>query len=367
LTYPKNEVVLTKINGKELVSFADTLKAQSKVTFSGEIRDGNGIKMTDFNGVVDIVIFDKGILVNTVDIPSTSFSVVSKKIFDGSATVKGGDFNFTFIVSKDINYRVDVGKISLYANVENGTLIDAGGAFNKIYIGSGEKNVPIDNTPPVVKSFINDETFVQGGITNQNPLLLVKLYDESGISSVGGIGNSITATLSHENSQQQFILDSYFKSDRDSYQSGTIKYRLSNLKEGNYTVKVDASDANKNSVGRDGGVLEFNVINGGKLTLNKILNYPNPFTTNTTFHFDHNRAGDDLEVSLQIFTVTGKLVKTLSKFESSSNTHIGDMHWDGKDEYGDNIGRGVYVYKLSVKALSDGAKKEEYQKLVILN
>jgi len=367
LVYPKNEVVLTKINGKELVSYSDTLKAQSKVTFTGEIRHSNGIKLSDFNGVVDIVVYDKGILVNTVDIPSVSFGVDNKKIFDGSATVKNGEFVFTFIVSKDINYRVDLGKISLYANVENGSLIDAGGVYNKIYVGSGEKNVPIDNKPPVIKTFINDETFVQGGITNQNPLLLVKLFDESGISSVGGIGNSITATLSHENSMQQFILDSYFKSDRDSYQSGTIKYRLSNLKEGNYTVKIDASDANKNSVGRDGSVLEFNVINGGKLKLDKILNYPNPFTTNTTFHFDHNRAGDDLEVSLQIFTVTGKLVKTLLKFESSSNTHIGDMIWDGKDEYGDNIGRGVYVYKLSVKALSDGAKKEEFQKLVILN
>ena len=321
--------------------------------------------MTRLNGVVDIVIYDKGIKVNTLEEPIISFGVVNKKIFDGSATVKEGAFSFTFIVSKDINYRVDLGRISLYANAEDGTLVDAGGFFDNIYIGSGAKNVPIDNTPPVIKSFINDETFVQGGITNQNPLLLVKLYDESGISSVGGIGNSIMATLVHENSQQQFVLDSYFKTDRDSYQSGTIKYRLTDLKEGGYLLRVNASDANKNNV--SGGELEFNVINGSKLSLNKILNYPNPFTTNTTFHFDHNRAGDDLEVSLQIFTVTGKLVKTLSKFESSSNTHIGDMNWDGKDEYGDNIGRGVYVYKLSVKALSDGAKKEEFQKLVILN
>lgn len=365
LAYPKNDVVLTKINGKDLVSFADTLKAQSKVTFAGEVRDGSGAKMTRLNGVVDIVIYDKGIKVNTLEEPIISFGVVNKKIFDGSATVKEGAFSFTFIVSKDINYRVDLGRISLYANAEDGTLVDAGGFFDNIYIGSGAKNVPIDNTPPVIKSFINDETFVQGGITNQNPLLLVKLYDESGISSVGGIGNSIMATLVHENSQQQFVLDSYFKTDRDSYQSGTIKYRLTDLKEGGYLLRVNASDANKNNV--SGGELEFNVINGSKLSLNKILNYPNPFTTNTTFHFDHNRAGDDLEVSLQIFTVTGKLVKTLSKFESSSNTHIGDMNWDGKDEYGDNIGRGVYVYKLSVKALSDGAKKEEFQKLVILN
>ena len=41
------------------------------------------------------------------------------------------------------------------------------------------------------------------------------------------------------------------------------------------------------------------------------------------------------------------------------------IDWDGKDDYGDTIGRGVYVYKVEVKS-EDGSKGEEYQKLVIL-
>jgi hypothetical protein len=366
LSYPKDNVVLTKINNQSLNSSTDTLKAQSKVTFSGEIQDAiSGLKRTDFNGVVNILVYDKDISVQTIDQPMTNYPKQQKKIFDGSATVRNGEFNFTFIVSKDINYTVGLGKISLYANVENGTLSDAGGV-QKINIGSAEKNVVIDNTPPQVKVFLNDESFVQGGITGNSPLLIVKLYDENGISSVGGIGTSITATINGD-SKNQIVLDSYFKSDRDSYQSGTIRFRLSNLPEGDNTIKINAFDANKIGVGKENGILNFTVLNSEKLALKHVLNYPNPFTNSTVFHFDHNRAGDNLEVMLQIFTVTGKLVKTFTSFEPNAKTHISEFHWDGKDDFGDAIGRGVYVYKLSVKALSDGVKKEAFEKLVILN
>ena len=366
LSYPKDNVVLTTINNQSFTANADTLKGQAKVSFSGHIKDAiSGLKRTDFNGVVNILVYDKDISVQTIDYPLSTYSKQQKKIFDGSATVRNGDFNFTFIVSKDINYTVGLGKISLYANMENGTLADAGG-FLKINIGSAEKNVDVDITPPQVKVFLNDESFVQGGVTGNNPLLIVKLYDENGISSVGGIGTSITATLNSD-SKNQIVLDSYFKSDRDSYQSGTIRYRLSNLPEGDNNIKINAFDANKIGVGKENGILNFTVLNSEKLALTHVLNYPNPFTNSTVFHFDHNRAGDNLEVMLQIFTVTGKLVKTFTSFEPNAKTHISDFHWDGKDDFGDKIGRGVYVYKLSVKALSDGVKKEAFEKLVILN
>ena len=368
LALPAESVSITKVNGLDFVPYRDTLKAQSKMTISGEVRTRTGAKMADFNGVVNIIAYDKSITVNCYDDPNVTFKVQNKKIFNGSATVKNGEFTSTFIVSKDINYNVDLGRISLYASKEDGSKIDAGGYNNTIYVGSSEKNVPVDNTPPIVKVYLNDESFVQQGVTNENPLLIVKLFDESGISAVGGIGGSITATITHENSKpEEIILDSYYKSDRDSYQSGTINYRLSNQKEGFNSVKINAFDASKNGLGKESGIVEFNVVKNEKLVLNKILNYPNPFTTSTMFHFDHNRAGDDLEVLLQVFTVTGKLIKTISSYESSALTHVSGLHWDGKDDFGDNIGRGVYVYKLSVKALSDGAKKEEYQKLVILN
>ena len=107
-------------------------------------------------------------------------------------------------------------------------------------------------------------------------------------------------------------------------------------------------------------------MNSEKLALTHVLNYPNPFTNSTVFHFDHNRAGDNLEVMLQIFTVTGKLVKTFTSFEPNAKTHISDFHWDGKDDFGDKIGKGVYIYKLTVRSPLLNKKVEKIEKLVIL-
>ncbi|MBC7391422.1 MAG: type IX secretion system sortase PorU, partial [Opitutaceae bacterium] len=367
LAYPENNIEITKINDKPFVPYSDTLKAQSKVSISGKITR-NGVILSDFNGVLNALIFDKSTNVNTIEEPKYSFDVRDSKIFDGSASVKNGEFSFTFIVPKNINYIVGNGKVLLYANLEDGRMNDAGGGDSQILVGGGDKNSSTDNTPPQIKAYLNDESFVSGGIANENPLLIVKLYDESGISTIGDMGKSISAVINN-NLKNEIKLDSYYKSDRDTYKSGTIKYKLSSadgINEGFNSIKIKAFDTFENGV-ENGSTIEFNVANHQNLTIKNLLNYPNPFTTNTVFHFDHNRAGDDLDILLQVYTVTGKLVKSLSSHTVYAHTHISDLVWDGKDDYGDNIGRGVYVYKLSVKALSDGFRKDEYQKLVILN
>ncbi len=367
LAYPRNSIEITKINENLFVPFADTLKAQSKVSISGRIVN-NGTLQSAFNGVLNALIYDKPTNVSTIELPKISFEVRDSKIFDGSATVKNGEFTFTFIVPRNINYIVGNGKVLLYANFEDGQMSDAGGGDSQILIGGGDRNPKADNTPPTIKTYLNDESFISGGITNENPLLIVNLFDENGISSIGPLGSSITAVINN-NIKGEKKLDSYYKSDRDTYKSGTIRYKLSaadGINEGYNSIKIKAFD-NYNNSSENGGLIEFNVANHQNLTIKNLLNYPNPFTTNTVFHFDHNRAGDDLEIMLQVYTVTGKLVKSLNSHAIYAHTHISDLVWDGKDDYGDNIGKGVYVYKLSVKALSDGFRKDEYQKLVILN
>jgi hypothetical protein len=102
------------------------------------------------------------------------------------------------------------------------------------------------------------------------------------------------------------------------------------------------------------------------LELNHILNYPNPFTERTAFYFEHNQPYEDLDVSIQVFSPSGKLVKSINQFVAASAAYrIGPIPWDGFDDFGDRIGRGVYFYKLRVK-LSNGKYAEAYQKLVIL-
>ena len=97
-----------------------------------------------------------------------------------------------------------------------------------------------------------------------------------------------------------------------------------------------------------------------------MLNYPNPFTESTAFYFEHNRPNDILNVLIQIFSISGKLVKTIEDENiQPGSLRIGPIYWNGKDDFGDNIGRGTYVYKVRVKTAS-GESTEKYEKLVIL-
>jgi flagellar hook assembly protein FlgD len=111
--------------------------------------------------------------------------------------------------------------------------------------------------------------------------------------------------------------------------------------------------------------IEFRVVKDRELTLANVYNYPNPFTTRTTFMFEHNRPGDLLQVNIRIFSVAGHLVKTIDQTINSKGTRSFDIEWDGKDHFGQKIGRGVYIYQINVKD-SNGNKQSARQKLVLL-
>jgi flagellar hook assembly protein FlgD len=106
-----------------------------------------------------------------------------------------------------------------------------------------------------------------------------------------------------------------------------------------------------------------------ELVINNVLNYPNPFIDYTEFWFNHN-SSDVLDVSIQIFTVSGKLVRTLNGQTTgggkSTSSLSKDIIWDGRDDFGDKIGKGVYIYKLKVRSNQLNKQVEKIQKLVIL-
>jgi hypothetical protein len=157
-------------------------------------------------------------------------------------------------------------------------------------------------------------------------------------------------------------MNEYYLSKENNFREGSIEYPLKDLEAGNYTLTLKARDTHNNPAE---ATIEFVVADKSNLTLNNIFNYPNPFSDFTLFHFDHNKAGEDVEVMVQIFTVSGNLIKTLSGFYPSSKTRISDLAWNARDDFGDKLAKGVYIYKLSVRTPTD--KKQEFQKLVILN
>ena len=371
LNYGEQRIKLDSVirNGisKAISKGIDTVKALSKITIKGGVRDQSNTLIPDYTGTVYITYFDKPSKLSTLGqetgTPKINYTTYGNLIYEGLATVTNGKFQFTFIVPKDISYQFDFGKISLYA-INNTFKTDATGYNFDLYVGGTNNNAPIDNMPPKISLFLNDESFVQGGTSNTSPLLIAKLYDEDGINITGAsVGHELTATLDN-NTANIMVLNKYYTSVKDSFQHGRVEYRLSNLTPGLHTLKMKAWDTYNNS---GENTLEFIVANSDKIAINHVLNYPNPFNNNTTFHFDHNRVGDDLSVQVQVFTASGKLLKTLETEILASNSHFSGLSWDGKDDFGDNIGKGVYVYKVKVGSKLDGAIVHRYEKLVILN
>jgi len=364
LAYPKDKIVITKINGNNVSSTADTLKALSKVTIEGEVRDINNVLDTDYTGTSSITCFDKKNTITTLgnQNPTYTFGLLNNVFFEGKASIVGGKFSVSFIVPKDISFLFDQGKISIYGQ-NTSSMEDAGGYYDNIQIGGSNISAPADNTPPLANLYMNDETFVSGGMTNNNPLFIAKVKDDNGINvGTSGIGHEITITMS--NRPDAVILNEYYSTVVDSYTEGAVRYPIKDLPAGNYSLKFKVWDTYNNSTE---SYLEFVVANTDKMALDHVLNYPNPFSTNTEFHFDHNRAGDDIEVLIQIYTVSGKMIKSIDHVAMASSIHVSGLNWDGRDDFGDKIGKGVYVYKIKVRSLRDGSTTHQFQKLVLLN
>jgi hypothetical protein len=367
LALPKYTIRTTKINENNVGSgIGDTLRALQRVTIEGEVTDDAGNLISNFNGSIFPTVFDKKINVQTLGNDDQSspknFTLQKNILFKGAASVTNGKFNFSFVVPKDINYSFGEGKISYYAS--DGSFQDAAGYYNDIKIGGTDENAEIDDQGPLVDVFINDEDFAFGGITNSEPILLVKLEDDIGINvSNSSIGHELSAIID-ENTQNTIILNEYYESDMDNFTKGTVRFPLSELEEGRHTIKVKAYDT-ANNPGE--GYTEFIVTNSEESALSHVLNYPNPFTNSTCFQFEHNLSDTELSILINIYTISGKLVKSIDKTVFADGFREADIKWDGKDDFGDQLAKGVYLYQVKVQANEfDIEKKSEFEKLVIL-
>ena len=364
LSYPHESVNTTTLNLQAISIHADTMKALSKITISGYLTNSAGNKLSNFNGVIYPTVYDKKKTVTTqgndAASPKKNFLLRKSVVYKGKVSVVNGDFTFTFIVPKDIAFNFGKGRLSYYA--DNG-VIDASGYNENFIIGGNARNVEADEEGPQVKLYMNNDKFVYGGITNENPLLLAKVEDKNGINTVGnGIGHDIVSILD-ESTDKTIVLNDYYQSDLDSYQKGTVRYQLSELSEGNHNLSLKVWDVYNNS---SYAKTEFVVAKSARLALEKVFNYPNPFTTSTNFFFQHNQADNGMNVQIQIFTVSGKLIKTIEQFVRTEGFTSESIHWDGLDDFGDKIGKGVYIYRL--KAIdSTGGRADKFEKLVVLN
>ncbi len=369
LAFPKKEIRLTSLNGVPISQSVDTLKALSKVRIGGEVVDETGALLTNYNGVLEAKVFDKYIERQTLANDGGAnnfildFITLGEGLFNGKASVTGGTFDFEFVMPRDTQIPVDTGRISFYSQ-RNGVLEDQTGVNLDILVGGLNENAPADNIGPSITLFMNDESFASGGITNDSPILIAKLEDANGMNTASGIGHDMIAILDGDESNP-FVVNEYYQADVDDFTKGTLNYKLRDLEDGLHTITLKAWDVYNNSSTKD---IQFVVAGGDALEITRVLNYPNPFVNYTEFWFSHNRENEGfLDVQVQIFTVTGKVVKTIGGTYPTEGINLfRKITWDGLDDFGDRIGKGVYVYKITVKSPLTNKRVEKFEKLVIL-
>ncbi|MEH6406537.1 MAG: type IX secretion system sortase PorU, partial [Leeuwenhoekiella sp.] len=371
LAFAQPDIRLTSINDAPVTQATDTLKALSKIKMSGEILTPQGQLINDYTGKLAATVYDKDIDRQTLGNDGTrgsdgnllilNFQTLGNILYRGQASVVNGKFDFEFVVPKDALIPLGKGRVSFYAErddiLENSTGVD-----QTILIGGLNEDAPEDNEGPVIQAYMNDESFVNGGITNTSPFLLVKLEDVNGINTSSGIGHDLVAILDGDETNP-IILNDFYESDVDNFALGKALRKLRDLEPGLHTVTVIAWDTYNNSSTVD---LQFVVAGDEEMKLENVLNYPNPFVNYTEFWFNHNRPYEPLDVQVQIFTVSGKIVKTINQNIVTTGFLSRDITWDGRDDFGDRIGKGVYVYKITVKSTLTNKQVEKFEKLVIL-
>lgn len=362
IAYPNLNVVTTSVKTGDLQEENDTLKALTKVTIEGEVREGMNLA-ADFNGTLLPTIYDKLSRVTTKandkEAPPFVFNMRKNVVYSGKSNITNGRFSFTFIVPKDIDYKYGSGRISYYASSSS---TDANGYEEAIAVGGYDNNAVNDTNGPSLALYMNDRRFFSGGVVNQNPILLADVFDESGINTVGnGIGHDIAAVLDND-TKNPMILNDYYVTDLDTYSTGVIQYPMFKLSDGSHHIDLKVWDVYNNST--QAGI-DFIVASTAQFALEQVMNYPNPFRDHTTFSFQTNQANNNMEIEVRIYSIFGTLEKTFRTTMYSGGYRVEPFLWDGRSDSGVLLGAGTYVYRLTV-VLPDGSTAAKSSKLVFI-
>lgn len=209
---------------------------------------------------------------------------------------------------------------------------------------------------PEINIYLDSKKFTEGDVVSTKPLLIAELEDENGINLISGSGHGLQIIV--DDSGVPVNVTEGFVYDDGSYTKGELSWQLDQLEEGNHTLKIIAFDSFNNPA-----VQEINFIakKSGKVSINNMLPYPNPIEKDGHFTFTITEAAD---ITITIFTITGKKIRTLKKPGCSVN--FNKVYWNGKDADGDRVANGTYLYKIRAKGLNGSKSSEKTGKVIIL-
>jgi hypothetical protein len=226
-------------------------------------------------------------------------------------------------------------------------------------------SVQPDTLNPVLDVTFDNVRILNHDLVSSKPNIIINLKDESKFLITDP--NTMKVQVRYPNGQMKTF---NFNSDTLQFvpanatpgnqNTATAIFKPVFQQDGEYELIITGKDMSSNTAGNMEYRVFFNVVN--KASISNMLNYPNPFTTSTAFVFTITGNEVPQDFKIQILTVTGKVVREITRVELG-NLHIGrnitDFKWDGTDQYGQQLGNGVYLYRV-VTSLN-GQSLEKYR------
>lgn len=367
LKIAESNVVIDSINGICLAEATELpqIKAGAKVNVKGHIKNADGTTDDSFTGTVNIDVKDsKEKRVGKLNSKDTGYAYTffdyTKTIFNGNDSISSGKFDITFAVTKDINYTDENGRINAFAvsSTDNRTM----NGYTENFIVGGTEIVSNDSNGPSIYCYLNSPSFSNGGNVNSTPYFVAEISDKDGLNTSGsGIGHDLTLVVD-DDPMMTFTLNDNFSFNFGSYTEGTTWCNIPELENGPHKLKFTAWDILNNP---STTTLKFNVVKGLTPNITNVYCSNNPAKTNTTFIVSHDRSGSNVEMTIEVFDISGRLLwNHTENTQAESATFTYD--WDLTTDSGGRLQSGVYLYR--VRLTREGKNEAtKAKKLIVLN
>jgi len=373
LAYPEYTIQVDSING---VAVSETpgiqLRALDRITVAGRVINPDGNFDPSFTGELSMKIFDSQDTITCLDnnkshrrgdnLQPFKYFDYPNVLFVSKDSIFNGEFKFSFLVPRDISYSNKPGKMNFYANRDDGeNMIEAQGAFLDFVVGGANEDFVEEFEGPEIKEFyLNDASFVPGATVNESPLLIARIFDESGINISGsGIGHKIKVCIDNDSSMD-YSANDYFQFLTGSYQEGYLSFSIPALSAGHHTLKLTVWDLQNNVSFKE---VDFVVDPGLKPELLDLAIYPNPVKNLVTFSISHDRPEASLEVGIYVYDLTGQLVWQYKEQGESGALQNYTTEWDLTTNSG-RLSSGIYLVKASLN--TKGSKTASKAKKMIV-
>ncbi len=212
-----------------------------------------------------------------------------------------------------------------------------------------------DNVNPLVDVTFDGIHILDGDIVSAQPEISIKIKDESEFLALNDTviakidltypDGTVEEIVYQGSSDVEFIPADASNLANENVAEIILKRAFP--QDGTYQLDIRGTDMAGNRAGDINYKIRFEVINQSMVS--NLLNYPNPFSTSTSFVFTLTGSEIPDVFKIQIMTLSGKVVREIDKTELTK-LHIGrnitDYKWDGTDQYGGQLGNGVYLYRV---------------------